>query len=128
MRVAVLMGGKSGERDVSLRSGKNVLASLLKQGFFAVAIDPAESDLISEIKKNKADVAYLALHGKFGEDGVVQGLLEHYGIPYTGSKLLASAMATRSSRARAFASKSWARRTVAASSSVAAVRIAATGR
>ncbi len=87
------MGGKSGERDVSLRSGKNVLASLLKQGFFAVAIDPAESDLISEIKKNKADVAYLALHGKFGEDGVVQGLLEHYGIPYTGSKLLASAMA-----------------------------------
>lgn len=87
------MGGKSGERDISLRSGKNVLASLKKQGFDAVPIDPAETDLISEIKKNKIDLVYISLHGKFGEDGVVQGLLEHYGVSYTGSKLLASALA-----------------------------------
>lgn len=92
-KIAVLLGGKSGERDVSLRSGKNVLASLKKQGLNVISIDPAEVDLISEIKKNQIDLVYISLHGKFGEDGVVQGLLEHYEIPYTGSKILASALA-----------------------------------
>ncbi len=92
-KIAVLLGGKSGERDVSLRSGTNVLDSLKRQGFDVISIDPAEVDLISEIKKNKVGLVYIALHGKFGEDGVVQGLLEHYEIPYTGSKILASALA-----------------------------------
>ncbi|NQU17990.1 MAG: D-alanine--D-alanine ligase [Candidatus Saganbacteria bacterium] len=92
-KIAVLLGGKSGERDISIRSGNNVLSSLKRQGLDVISIDPAEADLISEIKKNKIDLVYIALHGKFGEDGVVQGLLEHYGIPYTGSKILASALA-----------------------------------
>jgi len=86
------MGGRSGERDVSLRSGKNVLNSLRSQGFKAISLD-ADEKLIDNLKKNKIDIAYIMLHGKFGEDGTVQGLLEHFGIPYTGSKILASALA-----------------------------------
>ena len=91
-RICVLMGGRSGERDVSLRSGKRVLGSLQKQGFNAVSMD-LEDDLISKLKQEKIDVVYIALHGRFGEDGVVQGLLEMVNIPYTGSKVLASALA-----------------------------------
>jgi len=86
------MGGRSGEREVSLRSGKNVLNSLRSQGFNVISLD-ADEKLIDNLKKNKIDVAYIMLHGKFGEDGTVQGLLEHFGIPYTGSKILASALA-----------------------------------
>jgi D-alanine-D-alanine ligase len=91
-RIAVIMGGRSGEREVSLRSGKRVLGSLKSQGFNAISLDGDEK-LIDNIKKKKIDIAYIMLHGKFGEDGTVQGLLEHYGIPYTGSKILASALA-----------------------------------
>lgn len=91
-KIALLAGGRSGERAVSLRSGKNVLDSLLKQGFKAVQMD-TDGDLISKLKKNKIDVCYIALHGKWGEDGCVQGLLEMAGIPYTGSGVLASALA-----------------------------------
>ena len=86
------MGGRSGEREVSLRSGKRVFSSLKKQGFNVVSMD-LEDDLISQLKKKKIDVVYIMLHGRFGEDGVVQGLLEMAGIPYTGSKVLASALA-----------------------------------
>src|SRR3989339_627136 len=92
LKIAVLTGGRSGERNVSLRSGKRVFDSLKKQGFNVVQIDPDE-ELISKLKKHKIDVAYIALHGKYGEDGVVQGLLELANIPYTGSKVLASALA-----------------------------------
>ena len=91
-KIAVLMGGRSGEREVSLMSGKRVLDSLKSQGFKAISLDPDEK-LIENIKKNRIDIAYIMLHGKFGEDGTVQGLLEHFGIPYTGSKILASALA-----------------------------------
>ena len=91
-KIAVIAGGWSGERDVSLRSGKRVFDSLKKQGFDVVQFD-LEEDLISRLKKKKIDVAFLALHGKYGEDGTIQGLLEIAKIPYTGSKVLASALA-----------------------------------
>ena len=86
------MGGRSGEREVSLRSGKKVLNSLKSQGFKVIPLDPDEK-LIENLRKNKIDIAYLMLHGKYGEDGTIQGLLEHFSIPYTGSKILASALA-----------------------------------
>lgn len=86
------MGGRSGERDVSLRSGKRVFDSLKNQGFNVISMD-LEDDLISKLRKEKVDIVYNILHGRFGEDGTVQGLLEMANIPYTGSKVLASALA-----------------------------------
>lgn len=86
------MGGRSGERDVSLRSGKNVFDSLKRQGFNVIFMD-IEDDMIPKLKKRKIDLVYIALHGRYGEDGVVQGMLEIANIPYTGSKVLASALA-----------------------------------
>ena len=91
-QIAVLMGGCSGERDVSLRSGQRVFASLRRQEFNVVSMD-LEDDLIPRLKKEKVDLVYIMLHGRFGEDGVVQGMLELAGISYTGSKVLASALA-----------------------------------
>ena len=91
-KIAVLMGGRSGEREVSLRSGKKVLDSLKSQGFKAVPLEP-DAKLIDNIYKNRIDIAYIMLHGKYGEDGTIQGLLEHFNIPYTGSRVLASALA-----------------------------------
>jgi D-alanine-D-alanine ligase len=91
-RIAVLCGGRSGERDVSLRSGKRVFESLKKQGFDVTQFD-LDDDLIAKLKKKKIDIVYIALHGRYGEDGTVQGMLEIAGFPYTGSKVLASALA-----------------------------------
>jgi len=91
-KICVLMGGRSGERDVSLRSGQRVFDSLKSQGFNVISMD-LEDDLISSLKREKVDVVYNILHGQFGEDGTVQGLLEMAKIPYTGSKVLASALA-----------------------------------
>ncbi|MDD5593737.1 MAG: D-alanine--D-alanine ligase [Candidatus Margulisbacteria bacterium] len=91
-KIAVLCGGRSGERAVSLRSGKRVFESLKKQKFDVIQLDLAD-DLITTLKKKKIDLVYIALHGRFGEDGCVQGLLEIAQIPYTGSKVLASALA-----------------------------------
>lgn len=91
-KICVLMGGRSGEREVSLRSGKNVFDSLKKQGFNVIFMD-LEDDMIPKLKKRKIDLVYIALHGRYGEDGVVQGMLEVANIPYTGSKVLASALA-----------------------------------
>ncbi|MFA4967329.1 MAG: D-alanine--D-alanine ligase [Candidatus Margulisiibacteriota bacterium] len=93
MNIAVLMGGKSSEREVSLRSGKNVMESLKKQGFKNIFQMDLGGDLLGKLIKNKVDVVFIALHGKYGEDGCVQGLLEIAGIPYTGSRVLASALA-----------------------------------
>ena len=86
------MGGTSAERGVSLKTGKAIHASLIRQGFRAIAIDAAKP-LPESLKKNKINFAYIALHGPGGEDGVVQGLLEWLMIPYTGSGVLASALA-----------------------------------
>lgn len=91
-KIAVLCGGRSGEREVSLRSGKRVFESLKKQKFDVTMFDLSD-DLIAQLKKKKIDLVYIILHGKYGEDGTVQGLLEIANIPYTGSKVLASALA-----------------------------------
>jgi D-alanine-D-alanine ligase len=91
-RVAVLMGGVSAEREVSLMSGQGVLNALRERGVKAEPFDPAESDL-GELRRLGIDRAFIALHGRYGEDGTVQGALELLGIPYTGSGVLASALA-----------------------------------
>ncbi|MES2889326.1 MAG: D-alanine--D-alanine ligase [Pseudomonadota bacterium] len=90
--VAVLMGGTSAERNVSLMSGAGVLNALRAQGVDAHAFDPAERDL-SELKRQGFNRCFIALHGRHGEDGTVQGALELMGIPYTGSGVMASAVA-----------------------------------
>jgi D-alanine-D-alanine ligase len=90
--VGVIMGGRSAEREVSLRTGAAVLAALNRLGRRAVGID-AGRDLPQVLARRKVGVAFLALHGRGGEDGTVQGLLECLGIPYTGSGVLASALA-----------------------------------
>lgn len=90
-KVAVLMGGHSAEREISLMSGRGVLAALLSQGVDAHAFDPAERDL-NELKTDGFTRCFIALHGRFGEDGTVQGALELLGIPYTGSGVMASSV------------------------------------
>jgi D-alanine-D-alanine ligase len=90
-KVAVLFGGRSAEREVSLKSGAAVLAGLKRSGVDAHAFDPKERDL-SDLKKEGFERAFIALHGRFGEDGTVQGALELLGIPYTGSGVMASAV------------------------------------
>ena len=91
-KVAVLMGGTSAERDVSLMSGQGVLQALRSQGVDAHAFDPAERDL-ADLKREGFARCFITLHGRFGEDGTVQGALELLGIPYTGSGVMASSMA-----------------------------------
>ena len=90
-KVAVLMGGASAERDVSLMSGRGVLQALCSRGVNAHAFDPAHHDL-AELKRGGYDRCFIALHGRHGEDGTVQGALELLGIPYTGSGVMASSM------------------------------------
>lgn len=91
-KIAVIMGGRSGEREVSLRSGQRVFKSLKSQGFKVTSLD-SDAKLADNLKKSRIDIAYIMLHGRYGEDGTIQGMLEHLGIPYTGSKVLASALA-----------------------------------
>lgn len=90
-KVAVLMGGTSCEREVSLMSGQNVLAALLRKGIDAYAIDVGEN-IIEQLQANRPDRAFIALHGTNGEDGVIQGILEELNIPYPGSGVAASAL------------------------------------
>ncbi len=91
-KVAVLMGGRSAEREVSLMSGSGVLNALQSSGVDAHAFDPAERDL-SDLKREGVDRCFIALHGRYGEDGTVQGALELLDIPYTGSGVMASSIA-----------------------------------
>jgi D-alanine-D-alanine ligase len=91
-KVAVLMGGRSAERPVSLKSGTMVLSALKKKGVDAHAFDPKERGLDALIRE-RFDRAFVILHGRYGEDGTIQGALELLGIPYTGSGVLASALA-----------------------------------
>src|SRR5260370_4078128 len=86
------MGGRSGEREISLLSGNAVLGALHERAVDAHAFDPKERD-ISDLKLENFDRAFIALHGRYGEDGTVQGALELLGIPYTGSGVMASALA-----------------------------------
>jgi D-alanine-D-alanine ligase len=91
-KVAVLLGGKSAEREVSLKSGGMVLKALRSKGVDAHPFDPKERDFAA-LEKERFQRVFIALHGRFGEDGTVQGILEWLGIPYTGSGVLASALA-----------------------------------
>ena len=99
MRVAVLLGGKSAEREVSLKSGALVLAALRARGVDAHAFDPAEHGLEALIA-GRYERAFIALHGRFGEDGTLQGALEWLGLRYTGSGVLGSALAMDKLRAK----------------------------
>jgi len=91
-RIGVLMGGISAEREVSLRSGSAIYNALKGLGYNALSIDVG-SDICDVLDKGKIEAAFLALHGGYGEDGSIQGMLEVLGIPYTGSGVLASALA-----------------------------------
>lgn len=92
MKIAVFMGGISSEREVSLRSGAAILESLKKQGYDAYGVDVNESNLISAFTENEYDLAYIAFHGGYGENGTFQGLLDMLGKPYTGSGAMESAV------------------------------------
>lgn len=91
-KVGVLFGGRSAERDISLMSGGGVLAALKNRGVDAHAFDPAERSL-AELAAEKFDRVFIALHGRYGEDGSLQGALEQLGVPYTGSGVMASSIA-----------------------------------
>ncbi|MCD4671007.1 MAG: D-alanine--D-alanine ligase [Actinomycetia bacterium] len=88
--IGVLAGGISSERDISMKTGKNILESLERSGYIVQFIDPKDDGFIDRIRK--IDIAFLALHGRYGEDGTVQGLLELLKIPYTGAGVLSSAL------------------------------------
>ncbi len=98
-KVAVLLGGRSAEREVSLKSGAMVLRALQSRGVDAHAFDPQQRDLAALIAQ-RFDRVFIALHGRYGEDGTIQGALELLGIPYTGSGVLASALAMDKWRAK----------------------------
>lgn len=91
-KIAVLAGGMSSEREVSLRSGKNVLNALLRKGYENAILIDVNSDIAEKLKEEKIEFAYNTLHGKYGEDGCIQGLLEFMSIPYTGSGVKSSAI------------------------------------
>jgi D-alanine-D-alanine ligase len=93
MKIAVFMGGVSSEREVSLRTGKAILESLLRQGYDAYEVKLNEDNLLTAFIENEYDLAYLALHGEFGEDGRIQGILDIIKKPYTGSGVTSSAIA-----------------------------------
>lgn len=91
--VGVLYGGLSNEREVSLRSGKNCYNALLRLGYKNTVLIDVSENLTEDLKENAVEIAFLCLHGKYGEDGTVQGLLELMKLPYTGSGVLSSALA-----------------------------------
>lgn len=98
-KIGVLMGGLSAEREVSLNSGNAVHKALLDRGYNAVAIDVGR-DVAARLTEERIEVAFICLHGRLGEDGTIQGMLEVMGIPYTGSGVLASALAMNKSVAK----------------------------
>lgn len=92
-KVAVVMGGPSDEREVSLNTGRAILKALQEKGYNAVGIDLEPEHFVSQLQEAGIEVVFNAIHGKYGEDGILQGVLELLKIPYTGSGVLASAMA-----------------------------------
>jgi D-alanine-D-alanine ligase len=91
-KIAVMMGGTSREREISLKTGRAILKALSEKGYLVIPLDVG-SDVGEKLVREKIDCAFLALHGRFGEDGTIQGMLELMRIPYTGSGVLASALA-----------------------------------
>ena len=102
IRVAVLYGGKSAERAVSLNTGAQVSGALQGLGFDVVPIDTGDDEFITALVGAEADVAFICLHGRFGEDGTVQGLCELLELPYVGSGVLASALAMEKVKSKQF--------------------------
>ncbi|MFN8615308.1 MAG: D-alanine--D-alanine ligase [Vampirovibrionales bacterium] len=100
-RIGVLCGGRSTEREVSLRSGTNCLKALHRLGYSQARLIDVGLDIAHELSQNPIDVAFLALHGQYGEDGCIQGLLECLSIPYTGNGVLASAVGMDKPRTKA---------------------------
>jgi len=98
--IGVLMGGRSAEREISLRTGQAVHRALLRRGYRAVAID-VDASVQEQLRTKKVEIVFLALHGPGGEDGTIQGLLEIIGMPYTGSGVRASAIAMHKVTAKA---------------------------
>ena len=98
-KVGVLLGGLSSEREVSLRTGEEVLTALRERGHDAIPIF-VDQDVDVALRQEQIDVAFIALHGRLGEDGCIQGLLELLGIPYTGSDVMASALAMHKGKAK----------------------------
>ncbi len=92
-KIAVVMGGPSAEREVSLNTGRAILTALQEQGFNAVGIDLDPRHFIEQLRQEQIEIVFNAVHGLYGEDGLMQGTLEMLGIPYTGSGVLASATA-----------------------------------
>jgi D-alanine-D-alanine ligase len=99
-KVAVLMGGDSAEREVSLKSGEAVLAALLAKGVNAVAVDAGSPNFVPQLQTGAFDCAFNIVHGRGGEDGVMQGLLKYLDIPVTGSDVLGSALAMDKQRTK----------------------------
>ncbi len=102
IHVALLAGGRSGEREISLASGKGAAAALRTAGFTVDVLDPASSDDLKSLVEGSFDVAFLCLHGRFGEDGTVQGMLEVMGLPYIGSGVWSSATAMDKAKTKVF--------------------------
>lgn len=98
-KIGVLLGGLSSERDISLKTGEAVLAALRERGHEAVPIF-VDHDVDVALRQEMIDIAFIALHGRWGEDGSIQGLLEMLGIPYTGSDVMASALAMHKGKAK----------------------------
>ena len=92
-KIAVVMGGPSAEREVSLNTGQAILAALQEKGYNAIGIDLVPHDFIEQLRTEKIDIVFNAIHGLYGEDGLMQGTLEMLGIPYTGAGVLSSAIA-----------------------------------
>lgn len=101
-RVAVLMGGRSAEREVSLNTGAQVSSALRSLGFDVVEIDAGDDEFVVSLAHAQAGVAFICLHGRFGEDGTVQGLCELLELPYVGSGVLASALAMDKVKSKQF--------------------------
>ena len=104
-RVALLAGGKSGEREISLASGEGAKKALEEAGFNVTMLDPAVKEDLKRLIDGPFDVAFLCLHGKYGEDGTMQGLLEIIGLPYTGSGVFSSALAMDKAKAKVYYEK-----------------------
>ena len=105
MKIAVFMGGISSEREVSLRSGAAILESLKKQGYDAYGVDITKDNLITAFTENEYDLAYIALHGGYGENGTFQGLLDMLGKAYTGSGAMESAVTMDKAYTKAIANE-----------------------
>ena len=99
-KVAVLMGGPSAEREISLLSGNAVLKALVDMGVDAIGLDVSDASVLSDLQKHGINRVFIALHGRWGEDGVMQGALEVLGLPYTGSGVLGSAIAMEKGRCK----------------------------